>query len=347
MNLKQLHQFIVLSETLSFTTAAARLSMSQPPLSVSIRLLEDEIGERLFERSTGGVQLTAVGQGLIEHARRTLFHAEQFRQTARMVAGGQVGTLRISFVASSTISLLPKAIAHFRADHPKVDLRLSEAGTNAIMGGLLDGLIDIGLVRSPTPNYPSVATVIVCSGAVWLVRTPPPATEASLPRATSTTLGAGAPPATALLPSTQAVVLVHVAGAVVEPGVYELSGDARVRDAIVAAGGPTETADWNALNLAAVVGDGVKVYVPSVGEVVPPSLIAPASPVSGQPSAPIDVNVATAAELEALPGVGPATAAAIVTERERNGPFVGVDDLDRVSGIGPAKLDALRGLVTT
>ena len=193
----------------------------------------------------------------------------------------------------------------------------------------------------------SVATVIVCSGAVWLVRTPPPATEASLPRATSTTLGAGAPPATALLPSTQAVVLVHVAGAVVEPGVYELSGDARVRDAIVAAGGPTETADWNALNLAAVVGDGVKVYVPSVGEVVSPSLIAPASPVSGQPSAPIDVNVATAAELEALPGVGPATAAAIVTERERNGPFVGVDDLDRVSGIGPAKLDALRGLVTT
>ena len=193
----------------------------------------------------------------------------------------------------------------------------------------------------------SVATVIVCSGAVWLVRTPPPATEASLPRATSTTLGAGAPPATALLPSTQAVVLVHVAGAVVEPGVYELSGDARVRDAIVAAGGPTETADRNALNLAAVVGDGVKVYVPSVGEVVPPSLIAPASPVSGQPSAPIDVNVATAAELEALPGVGPATAAAIVTERERNGPFVGVDDLDRVSGIGPAKLDALRGLVTT
>lgn len=193
----------------------------------------------------------------------------------------------------------------------------------------------------------SVATVIVCSGAVWLVRTPPPATEASIPRATSTTLGAGAPPATALLPSTQAVVLVHVAGAVVEPGVYELSGDARVRDAIVAAGGPTETADWNALNLAAVVGDGVKVYVPSVGEVVPPSLTAPASPVSGQPSAPIDVNVATAAELEALPGVGPATAAAIVTERERNGPFVGVDDLDRVSGIGPAKLDALRGLVTT
>ena len=194
----------------------------------------------------------------------------------------------------------------------------------------------------------SVATVIVCAGGVWLVRTPPPATEASLPRATATTtLAADAAPVAASPPSTPAVALVHVAGAVVEPGVYELAGDARVRDAIVAAGGPTETADWNALNLAAVVGDGIKVYVPSVGEEVPPSLTVPVSPVGGQPAGPIDVNVASAAELEELPGVGPATAAAIVTERERNGPFLDVEDLDRVPGIGPAKLDALRGLVST
>jgi len=193
----------------------------------------------------------------------------------------------------------------------------------------------------------SVATVIVCAGAVWLVRTPPPATEASLPRATTTSLAPDTPPAIAVIPGAPAVVLVHVAGAVIEPGVYELAGDARVRDAIVAAGGPTEIADWNALNLAAVVGDGIKVYVPSVGEVVPPSLTVPVSPVGGQPAGPIDVNVASPAELESLPGVGPATAAAIVTERERNGPFLDVEDLDRVPGIGPAKLDALRGLVST
>ena len=149
-------------------------------------------------------------------------------------------------------------------------------------------------------------------------------------------------------PSSPPVVLVHVAGAVVEPGVYELMGDARVRDAIVAAGGPTGAADWNALNLAATVADGVKVYVPVVGEEVPPSLTVVAVPTEmGQPMGPIDVNVATAAELESLPGVGPATAAAIITERERNGPFVDVDDLDRVPGIGPAKLEALRGLVAT
>jgi competence protein ComEA len=194
----------------------------------------------------------------------------------------------------------------------------------------------------------TVATVVVCAGGVWLLRTPPPATEASLPRATTTTI-AVAPESepVAAAPPAASRVLVHVAGAVVEPGVYELGGDARVRDAIVAAGGPTEIADWNALNLAAAVADGIKVYVPSVGEEVPASLTVPAPGDAGQPMAPIDVNVATADELEALPGVGPATATAIVTERERNGPFLGVDDLDRVPGIGPAKLDALRDLVTT
>jgi competence protein ComEA len=197
----------------------------------------------------------------------------------------------------------------------------------------------------------SVATVVVCAGAVWLVRSPPPATEASLPRATATT-GSSVPvngtEAVVATPSTAPVLLVHVAGAVVEPGVYQLIGDARVRDAIVAAGGPTATADWNALNLAASISDGVKVYVPNVGEELPPSLTAPPADPSGSiPTGPIDVNAATADELESLPGVGPSTATAIVTERERNGPFLDVDDLDRVPGIGPAKLEALRGLVTT
>jgi competence protein ComEA len=193
----------------------------------------------------------------------------------------------------------------------------------------------------------SAATVVVCAGAVWLLRTPPPATEASLPRATTTGVVTPAPQPVATAPVAPTRVLVHVAGAVVEPGVYELGGDARVRDAIVAAGGPTEIADWNALNLAAAVVDGIKVYVPSVGEEVPASLTIPAAAGVDRSTIPIDVNVASADELEALPGVGPATATAIVTERERNGPFLDVDDLDRVPGIGPAKLDALRELVVT
>ncbi|RZL57941.1 MAG: LysR family transcriptional regulator [Variovorax sp.] len=161
MNLKQLRQFVVLAETLNFRVAAERLAMAQPPLSVSIRLLEEEIGQRLFDRSTGGVRLTAVGASVLEHARRSLYHAEQLRHSAQLVADGQLGSLRISFVPSSTIRLLPRAIAHFRQRHPRVDLKLSEAGTNAIMEGLHDGLIDVGLVRYPTPNLPSVAVSIV------------------------------------------------------------------------------------------------------------------------------------------------------------------------------------------
>jgi len=194
----------------------------------------------------------------------------------------------------------------------------------------------------------SAATVVVCAGAFWLVRTPPPATESALPRASTTLATAGEPvPAPSSAPE-PLVILIHVAGAVVEPGVYRLDPGGRVRDAVVAAGGPTGDADWNALNLAAPVVDGSKVYVPRVGEEVPPALTAPAAPaVATDAPMPIDLNAATVSELDELPGIGPATAAAIVTERERNGPFLDVDDLDRVPGIGPAKLEALRGLVTT
>ena len=190
-----------------------------------------------------------------------------------------------------------------------------------------------------------LATVIVCVGAYWLVRAPMPPTETSLPVASTGTVADTAVPTSSAPATTGGSVLVHVAGAVVEPGVYELAPGARVRDAVVAAGGPTADADWNALNLAAVVSDASRVYVPAVGEQVAPEVLAaPGVPLA---EGPVDVNRATAEELDELPGVGPATAAAIVTERDRGGPFVDVDDLDRVPGIGPAKLDALRDLVTT
>jgi competence protein ComEA len=209
----------------------------------------------------------------------------------------------------------------------------------------------------------ALAMAVVCAGAFWLVRTPPPPTEASLPMApTATSL----PPATSGTvagistvtndptgptgPSGQGgpngTVTVHVAGAVGSPGVYELPAGARVEAAIAAAGGPAGAADPNALNLAAVLTDGTRVYVPVEGE----SVSSPAA-ISGSPSGsapqPIDINRASPDELDTLPGIGPATAAAIVAERQRNGPFAGVDDLDRVPGIGPAKVNALRGLVTT
>jgi competence protein ComEA len=198
----------------------------------------------------------------------------------------------------------------------------------------------------------AVSVLIVVVGAYWLVRSPLPATEAGLPLAS---VPAGSAPDPTLQPpvpvsadpAESGRVVVHVAGAVIRPGVYELDPAARVDAAIEIAGGPSPGADLNGLNLAQPLSDGQRVYVPVAGE-VDPAAVASGVPAgdSPTPAGPVDLNRADAAEFDTLPGVGPATAAAIVGDRDRNGPFASVDDLDRVPGIGPAKLDALRDLVT-
>jgi competence protein ComEA len=198
----------------------------------------------------------------------------------------------------------------------------------------------------------AVSMVIVCVGAFWLVRSPSPPAEAVLPRVSSAEIPAStlATPAVMANEPTDLVttgeVLVHVAGAVVRPGVYRLPNGERVDDAVRAAGGPTPDADLDVLNLAALVVDGARVYVPVEGEVAPALSAVESGPVVEAPAGPVDINRADAGLLDTLPGVGPATAAAIVSERDRNGPFLGVDDLERVPGIGPAKLAGLRELVT-
>jgi competence protein ComEA len=145
-------------------------------------------------------------------------------------------------------------------------------------------------------------------------------------------------------------VTVHAAGALVRPGIYVLPAAARVADAVAAAGGASPEADLDQLNLATRLGDGDRVYVPRKGETAAalpgPS---PGSPAGEAPATTraqvIDLNIATADQLEALPGVGPSLAAAIVEHRTRHGRFRSVDDLVDVPGIGPAKLAALRPLV--
>lgn len=183
--------------------------------------------------------------------------------------------------------------------------------------------------------------LVVLAGAWFLLRTPAgPAPESLLPVA-----GTPSDHTSASTTTTAATTVVaHAAGAVLHPGVYELRAGARVTDLIDAAGGPTADADVDRLNLAAPVVDGERVYVPRVGEVV--AADATSSGAAGQASGPLDLNTATLEQLDALPGVGPTTAQAIIDERERRGGFRSVDDLLDVRGIGPAKLDAIRDLVT-
>jgi competence protein ComEA len=133
-------------------------------------------------------------------------------------------------------------------------------------------------------------------------------------------------PSVSMLP-----LVVDVAGAVASPGVMELPAGARVRDAIEAAGGFLDGAERSSVNLARPLVDGEQVYVPVAGE---------------DRAGPVNVNAADAAALETLPGIGPVLAERIVADRAANGPFVSIEDLDRVSGIGPSLVARLAGLAT-
>lgn len=195
----------------------------------------------------------------------------------------------------------------------------------------------------------AVCAVAVGFGAYWLLRAPTPTPEAGLSLAAPGAGVAATLPVPTVVASGRAAdqIVVHVAGSVTAPGVYELQQGDRVHDAVAMAGGAAAGADLEGLNLAAPLVDGARVYVPAVGEIDPSTVPSGLVPdVGGSSGAPIDLNTASAAQLEGLPGVGPATAAAIVGDRERNGPFASVDDLDRVPGIGAAKLAALRDLVS-
>jgi len=140
-------------------------------------------------------------------------------------------------------------------------------------------------------------------------------------------------------------LIVDVAGAVRKPGVFEFAPGDRVIDAVERAGGALEKADLTLLNLAAPLADGQQILVPKKGAAPPPG--APiAGGVPGGPTTLVNINTADEATLETLNGVGPVLAAAIIQYRTEHGPFASIDQLDEVSGIGPATLEDLRSQVT-
>ncbi len=159
--------------------------------------------------------------------------------------------------------------------------------------------------------------------------------------------GAAAPPVVAPIhvarrPAAAKLLVVDVAGDVRRPGLYKMPSGSRVDDAIAAAGGATQRAQLDAVNLAAPVADGEQIVVPGSGA---GGVAAASSPAGSSPSAPLDLNSATLEQLEALPGIGPVTAQKIVDYRTQHGAFHAVAELEGVPGIGPAHLAQLKGLV--
>jgi len=208
-----------------------------------------------------------------------------------------------------------------------------------------------------------LATTIASAGIWLLVRPSAPLVESVVPHAYG--VGIVAPLSTMPTPLT---VRIHVAGAVVHPGVYTVSSSARVVDAVAAAGGATSRADLERINLAQTIVDTEQVFVPSRATRTTKITVAPrlrpsrttvpvsvptipgAMPIIGAPNTTmtplINLNSATSDQLDTLPGVGPSTAKAIISYRNRKGPFGKVEDLLNVPGIGPSKVAALRDQVT-
>jgi competence protein ComEA len=180
-----------------------------------------------------------------------------------------------------------------------------------------------------------VLVAVLCGAGLWYAR--------SLPKPVTIAQEApGGGSATSVSPSPMPSLIVDVAGAVRRPGVYEFSEGDRVIDAIERAGGPLAKADLSLLNLAAPLTDGTQILVPKTG---PPGA-APVAGGSGSAGGLLNINSASTTDLETLSGIGEVLAATIVEYRDQNGPFASVDDLEDVSGIGPATLEEIRDQVT-
>jgi DNA-binding transcriptional LysR family regulator len=150
MELRHLRYFLAVADELHFHRAAARLHISQPPLSQQIRALERELGVTLLARNRRRVALTAAGASFRDDARMILAAVDRAAERARSVARGSLGTLSVGFVGSAMFSpTLPDILREFRARNPDVELLLRELPTVAQLNALTGGELDVGVIRGP------------------------------------------------------------------------------------------------------------------------------------------------------------------------------------------------------
>ena len=149
MELRRLRYFLTVAEELSFTRAAARLQMAQPPLSTQIQVLESELGTPLFDRSRRAITLTAAGRALVPEARRLLADAEQTARIVRHAADGTVGRLAVGFVPAAVNGVLPDILRRYRARYPGVVLSLSERSPDDLLRGLHEHRIEAAFLFAP------------------------------------------------------------------------------------------------------------------------------------------------------------------------------------------------------
>jgi DNA-binding transcriptional LysR family regulator len=150
-DLRQLRYFVAVAEERHFGRAAARLAMTQPPLSQAIRALEETLGAELFARTKRSVELTPVGADLLPEVRRLLASAEALRPLAQSLARGEAGGLSLAFVSTADYGVLPPLLREFGVRRPHVRLQLAEATSDVQLEELTAGRIDAGLVIGPLP----------------------------------------------------------------------------------------------------------------------------------------------------------------------------------------------------
>jgi len=170
VELKQLRYFIAVAEEGHFGRAAEKLHRSQPPVSMQIMKLEEELGVKLFDRNTRTVKLTDAGEVFLEKARAILHATEQAKASVGSASQGLQGNLKLGFVSSAALSLLPLVLKRYKEIYPDVELTLLELATAKQYEALAKGEIRVGIIRSSTPSSEIEVKPVVSEG--YLVALP-------------------------------------------------------------------------------------------------------------------------------------------------------------------------------